>query len=321
MKGLNKTLIVVVVALVCLGIIKDFIIKTVITTMGSKIVGAPITIGNFSLGLLTQKVSIKNFKLYNPPGFPNEPLVDFPEITVKYDLPALVAGKIHLPLLVVNMKEMSVVTNKEGKLNVDSLKIIQEQKKEKSKDKKEEKKPQDINFQIDVMKLNIERVIHKDYSKEGEPVILVYETDLKDKTFKNLKSVPELVMAVMVQGLSSTAIRSAGMYAAATLMGIGFLPAGVAGVLLSKDDMVYEFSQSNDKVFNTILGLIKDIGELKLEDKAKNLIRAKVYGADIIITIEATPKNKRKVTIGARQMMLPKADVAAGIMYQLKERL
>ena len=103
MKNWQKLAAIAVVALIGLGMIKNFLIKEAIVTFGSKIVGAPIHIGQLSLGLLTQKIHIRDFKLYNPPGFPDEPLIDFPEMRVDYDVFALLSGKVHLRLLIVNM--------------------------------------------------------------------------------------------------------------------------------------------------------------------------------------------------------------------------
>lgn len=319
----KKWIIIAVAVLLLLTVVKDFIIKTAMTTVGSSVVGAKIEVSYFSVGLFTSKVHMRNFKLYNPPGFPNEPMVNMPEIRVDYDVPAFLGGKIHAPLVVFNMKEMNVIKNKEGKLNVDSLKIIEEQKAaadKKQEPQKQQTKPMPIR--IDLLRLNVERVVFKDYSKGGDqPVVQVYEIDLKNKEFKDIKSVQQMITLILIQAMGPTAAQSVGMYAAATVLGIGFLPAGVIGAIVAKDDSIAEFSQGIDKVYSAALKVLKQMGEVKTENKSQGLIKAKVSGADITVKVEKGEDRKTKINVQARQFMLPKPEIAGGIVYKLKQEL
>ena len=303
----------IIIGLVVVNFLKDIVIKTVITSVGSNIVGAPIKIGRFSLGLFTQKIRMFNFKLYNPKGFPHELMIDLPEVSVDYNSGALLGGKLHCPFLAVDLKEMVVIRNKEGKLNVDSLKIIEEQK-------RNHKKSELMPIQIDVMKLNVDRVIFKDFSKGDQPNIQVFDVGLRDKTFRNISSVPQMVTLIMAQAMSQTAIKSVGVYAAASVLGVGFIPAGVVGALMGSDEASAEFNKSFDRVFQTTLDFLKSRGEIKSEDKATGLIKAKMQGTDLTIQVSDV-EGKGSVTVSARQMLLPKPEVAAGIIYQLQQQL
>lgn len=323
----QKILLFVIVGLFALGIVKDLLMKTVVTTVGSSIVGAPISVGRFSLGILTQKVIIKNFKLYNPKGFPDEPLLNLKEVRVDYDIFSLIKGKLHLPLIIVDLTEMSVVRNKDGALNVDSLKIIEESKKEKpatepaKEEPKSKKESKQLAMQIDLMRLNIDQVVYKDYTKGEPPSVQVFDVGLRDKEFRNITNPAELATVIMAAALSKTAIKSAGVYAAATILGVGFLPAGVAGVLLGKADSVAEYSQSFDKVYDAGMKLIQKIGELKSEDKNSGTIKGKISGADVTLVFTPHENKKISVKVTARQMMIPKDEIAAGVLYQLSEML
>ena len=324
MKKWQSILIVVAVALIGLGIVKNILVQTAISAFGSKIVGAPIRIGVFSIGFITQKVHIRDLKLYNPPGFPNEPLVDFPEIRVDYDVFALLTGKIHLRLVIVNMKEMVVIRNKEGKLNVDSLKVVQEHKakaENKGPGPPAKKESSEMAFQIDKMKLNIEKVIVKDYSQRDQPFIQAYDLGLKDKTFENIDSIPQMITLIMVQALGPTAIKSAGLYAVATVLGVGFLPAGILGVIVGNDASSAEFDKPFNHVFNVCLELAEQKGEVKSQDKADGRIRGRMDGVDITIKVEKTKNHKIGVTVEARKYMIPRPEVAGGILYQISEKL
>ncbi|MDD5618566.1 MAG: AsmA family protein, partial [Candidatus Omnitrophica bacterium] len=129
---MKKVIIVALTVLVVIfaaGIIKDQILKSTITVVATNILGAPVHIDGFSLGILTQSVKISGFRIYNPAGFSKSILVDLPKIKVKYNLFALLRKKIHIVNAEIELKEMGLEKNAEGKLNVDSLKVVQEQDK------------------------------------------------------------------------------------------------------------------------------------------------------------------------------------------------
>ena len=175
-------------------------------------------------------------------------------------------------------------------------------------------------LKIDELQLNVERVVLKDLSKT--PVtVQVFEVALKDKVFKNLTSAQQMATLIMVQAMGPTAIKSAGVYAAATILGVGFLPAGVIGALVGKDSASAEFSQNLNKVYDVALKLMKEIGEVKTEDKTGGTIKGKVDGVDITLKVETTVDKKTKATASARQIMIPKPEFAGGVIYQLKEKL
>jgi hypothetical protein len=318
MKLLQKILITIVVLLVILVFLKNIIIQSVITSVGSKVAGAKIELKYFSLSLLTQRVHMKGLKVYNPPGFPNEYMVDIPEVDISADVPAFLGGKIHLRHAVFNLKEMVVIKNREGKLNVDSLKVVEDQKKA-AKDKGKEPSPE-YAIQIDELKLNVERVVYKDLSKE-QPTIQTFDVGLKDKSYKDIKSVQQLITVILVSAMKQTAIQSAGLYAAATVLGAGFLPAGIVGAIVSNDSSIVEFKSGIDKVYNSALALLKEKGEVKSEDKSNGVIRGKYSKADLVISILKGENGGTKMDVSARQMMLPKPHIAGGFVYELQKRV
>ena len=319
MKKWQNILIIIFAAIFILSIAKNILIQSAITTVGSAVIGAPLKVGGFSLGILSQKVRIKNMKLYNPKGFPqDEPLIDIPEISVDADLMAFTKGKIHVPYIVVSVKQMTIIKDKEGKLNVDSLKVVEQQK---EASKKAGKKPKDMAIAIDYMRLNVGEVVMKDYQKSDPPAISAFQVGLKNKEFKNITSVAQLSTLIMFECMGPTGLKSAGLYGAATVLGVAFLPAGVAGVLLGNADSVADYSAGVDKVYEELVKIIQENnGKFKSQDKAKGVIKAIVQGADVSVKLENL-SNKTKVTIVARKMMIPKAEIAAGIIHQLSERI
>jgi len=322
MKKLMKILIIGVVFLFGIVLLKDQIIKNAITTVGSSVVGAPLKIRKFSLGLLSQKISIKGMQLFNPKGFPEEILIDIEEITVAYDLAALMKKQVRLPLVVVNLKEMVIVKDKEGKLNVDALKVSES--KEKDEEKKEENKKEKMEmwpFHIEQLKLNVGKVIYKDFSKGDQPVIKVYDVGFKDKEFEDIRSVEKLATTIMVSAMGSTAIQGAKIYGAMTVLGAGFLPVGAAAILISNDDAIEVFQDSFEGIYTKSLALIKEIGKFKSENQAKGVIKAKINGCDIAVKIMEHKEGGVQVQVSARKLMIPKPKIAGGVLHQISEKL
>src|SRR3569623_516697 len=111
-------LIVLAVGLV----LRDFIIKQVIVSVGSSVVVAPVKVGGFSMSLITNQIHMKDVKLYNPKGFTDNPLIDIDHIDVHYHPMALIKGKLHFSLIDLDVRQLVGEHNKEGKYNVASLK-------------------------------------------------------------------------------------------------------------------------------------------------------------------------------------------------------
>ena len=324
MKKSYKILIIVAVVLIGLSFLKDMIIKAVIVNVGSDLAGARLDVGSFSSNFFAQKIRIKNIKLYNPPGFSKEYLIDIPEVGMDFDLGAFVSGKLHLPLIVLNVNEMVIVKNEKGELNVDSLKVVKEAKQSKkagSPDEKKSKPQKDIAMQIDLLKLNLNQVVYKDFSQGQQPVVQVYPVDLKNKTFENITSPQQLVTLILMQGMQKTAIKGAAIYAAAAMTGVGLIPAGIIGALTGQDEVTAEFQTNFNRVYDITLKTINAMGDVKIDNKSGGVIKAKVNGADVTINFSEKSKNLVHVSVSARQFMLPKPEIAGGVIYKMKEAL
>ncbi len=83
--------------------------------------GMDAEIGKFSLGLTQPTVTIRNFKLYNPPSYGGTLFLDIPEIHVEYDPLALKHHQFHVTLMRFNLGELDIVKNEAGQTNLFSL--------------------------------------------------------------------------------------------------------------------------------------------------------------------------------------------------------
>ncbi len=112
-----------VILLVILATVKDRIIKSAIEVTSRQIMGVDTVIDKFSLSIAKQSVSIKGLRLYQPESFPEGVFIDITEISTSCKVKPLLRKEIHIPKLVLNLKEVILIKDKSGNLNVDALKI------------------------------------------------------------------------------------------------------------------------------------------------------------------------------------------------------
>jgi len=121
--------------------------------------GMKAEIGSFHLGLRDQSVTIKDLKLYNPPGFGDTPFINIREIHVEYDNDALKnKGELHFTLVRFDLGELNIVKNEAGRTNLLDLGLTLPSKDElaKSKGTDEIKKRTGLKFTgIDMLNVSV----------------------------------------------------------------------------------------------------------------------------------------------------------------------
>ncbi|MDD5018826.1 MAG: hypothetical protein PHS61_00170 [Candidatus Omnitrophica bacterium] len=321
MKKILKIAGVALVALAAILILRDQVIRKSIIIATTQVTGASASIEKFSLSLFRQTVTIRGFKLYNPPGFPKEIFVDMPMIHVAYVLGDIIRQHLHFKEINIALKELVIIKNKDGQLNVDQLKVMQEAEKQKGEAAEEEKPAPQLPLQIDLLRLRIGKIIYKDFTAGEKPKIDVYDLGSKEKTYQNITSAQQLVTLILSEALKSTAIKSAKVYAASAVLGVGFLPAGVAITLLGKDGAQEHFDVPFDKAYTAAVETIQSIGSIKTEDKTTGSIKALVDKNDVTVNVEGVTEKTTRVTVSARRLLLPKPQAAGGILQHISEKL
>jgi hypothetical protein len=311
---MKKRLILIVAAVVIIAVfcvVRDLVIKNVVAAMAGDVIGAPVQIDGFSLSLIRQSVKISGLRIYNPPGFPPDILVDIPLTSVSCDVIALARGKIHLREVTLDLKEICLVKNKERKLNVDELKIV-----EKVKAMKPVKQ---MPMQLDVVQLHIGRVVNKDYSVNGAPAVAVHEVNIR-KAYKNITSAQQLAALIIAEPLKTAGIRGLAVYGATILTGVAMFPVAATLAVTGKDYAQASYTVSWEVAYAAGLGVLKASGTVQKEDKASGVIIAQVRGTSMTLKL-AREKTKLQITVSARKYFLPRPDEAAGIIYLISDKL
>ncbi len=300
---------VVVVSLVSIIIFKNLIIKSVVTNISSGIVGAPIHMDSFSMNILTSTIHITGFKIYNPSGFPEGMLVSCPKINVIYDRASLFSKKPHLRLMDIELKQMVLVKNKEGKLNVDSLKIVHPSK-----------SSPPAPMQIDLLNLKIGQIVYKDYTIGAVPAVRVYNVN-RQQSYKSIPTAQQLALLVLSQPMKAAAIRDAEIYGVAIFAGVAVLPVAVVATFISKDNVRQTIDDGFEHTYAISLEVVKTMGTVTQQDASNGVIKANINGSSVGLLLKKSAENKTEITISARKYMLPEVDIAGGVLYQILDKL
>ena len=195
MRILAGLLVVIVIISAVLVLARNQIIKAGSRATIKAITGLDMEIGTLDISLFKPVVQIKSLKLFNPSGYPENLMMDLPELYAKYDLGSIIKGVIYLPELKVNLNEFVVVKTTQGDINVNSLKALQPPK--------GEGKP--LQIKIDTVELHIGKVIYKEYGASGLIRVSEFKIDLNER-YEHISD-PNVLVALIV----SKALRDIGV--------------------------------------------------------------------------------------------------------------
>lgn len=202
---MKKIAIIVIGILAVLFIIsafKDMIIEISIEKGVEFVTGLKLNIGHLNVGITKGVVHIRDLKIFNPADFKDRVMVDMPEIFVNCDLLAAIGGKIHIRQMRINLREMTVVKNEDGKLNINSFKVVMARKEGKRPGAEEKPLPE---IQIDELRLTVGRAAYKDYSQGPTPQVQEFNVNI-DERYTNITDPYTLVSLIIVKTLMNTTI-------------------------------------------------------------------------------------------------------------------
>jgi len=104
---------------------------------------------------------------------------------------------------------------------------------------------------------------------------------------------------------------------AALLIGAG----AAGGYAISKDSIRNHFDMSASHLFRISRDVVKEAGLITAEDERQGLITAMVEGANVTVTVKPVSHKTVELKVRARQMLLPKIDVAQVVYNRILERL
>lgn len=209
MKIISKIIVVLIILLGLVVLGRNIITKVAVEKGVEAATGLPLNIKKVDLGLRTTHIGIEGLSLLSPKEFGNEVMFYAPEIFVNYNLGAIVKGKVHLEDIRLDFDRLVIVKNKQGKVNLESLKSKAgkgqpSQDAQKKGDAGSKKAPQ---IQIDHLALKVGKVIYKDYSQGGEPVIKEFAVNISQE-INDVTNIQSLLGTIAGKALAKTALTS-----------------------------------------------------------------------------------------------------------------
>ena len=203
MKKPLKIFVIVVASFFVLNGLKNAFTGFVVSTAVSRAAHVPASVGSVSLQFTRARLTLKNVKLFNPRGYPEKLLLDLPEVDVQFDPASIFTGRPHFKKIKVNMKELIVIKNRDGQVNVNALKPAKTQVVESKKDRTPQKT---AGIRIDELTLSIGQVVYKDYSVGRTPSTQVFDLHVQERTFRNVESLSGVVSILMFETLTRTTL-------------------------------------------------------------------------------------------------------------------
>lgn len=120
-RWLFRLLIMGIVLLVALVLLKDTLLKALAEWRIRQATGMSVTIAKLEMGLFSPTLSMEGLKLYNTPEFGGSICLDVPSAYLEYDPRDALSGRLHLRLLRLNVRELSLVRNQAGLTNFFSV--------------------------------------------------------------------------------------------------------------------------------------------------------------------------------------------------------
>ncbi len=256
-RGLIKTLIsFIIVALfliMTLTIFKDVIAKYLLERDIKQLLGLDVSMQSMIVGLSTTTVETKELKVLNPSGFEEKIMLDVPELYINYDAHACLNRDLHFEYMKLHLREFYVIKDKEGKLNLEEIKVVEEAEKV---SKGQIQPPPDINakefeFRIDTLDLKINKVIYIDYTKmfRGKPYTKTWNVNVNDR-YTNIDDPAKFAKLIIVRALTRTAIAKLARF------DITFLERGLASTIRGATRLTLN---TTAKTIDTGLGLGEEV--------------------------------------------------------------
>jgi uncharacterized protein involved in outer membrane biogenesis len=103
-------------------LLRDTMTKEILVSRLRSRTGLEAEISAVHVGLLSPTITIEGLKLYNTADFGGTVCLDIPELHLEYDASALRARQLHLTLLRLDVADLSLVVDKNGRSNFETLK-------------------------------------------------------------------------------------------------------------------------------------------------------------------------------------------------------
>jgi hypothetical protein len=181
-KFLGKVVIVLVVFVLALILCRQTIGIWITQSAIEKVTGCAATIKVMDIKINSCHVIARDTTMFNPKDFSAEPLImKLDLVDTYYDPMSMMSGEPRFEKLVLDIREVRLVRNKEGKINLDQLKSPSNQK---------------SKFKVDQLVLSLGDLVFID-EKHNPSKAITYKIRVTNKVYENIHSSEDLKKIVL----------------------------------------------------------------------------------------------------------------------------
>ena len=160
--GITAALLVLIVALL---FSRNWILKQVAIRSVAENTGLRAEIGSIHSGLRSPFLHLQQVRLFNTPEFGGGLLLDAPEFYARFDSAVATAGRLHFTEMRVNIAELTVIRDAQGRINLDHLEK-EYRKRDAERRRRRGKDTNEMEFAgIDRLDVTIGRILYLDQEK------------------------------------------------------------------------------------------------------------------------------------------------------------
>lgn len=202
MKLIRNLVIVMLVLAAALILGKDAIARAALIRGVKAMTGLSTRVDRLRMGLVNTDLGITGLRVFNPRGFPDEVLLDVPELYVNYDLASFLGGKAHLETIRLTLSELNVIRSAEGQLNLHGVKALEPGTA--TQEVKQQPPGRPPEFHIDLLDLRVDTVVYKDYTV-SPPLVKEFAVNLHER-YEHITNPSAFAGLVVSRALMKTTI-------------------------------------------------------------------------------------------------------------------
>lgn len=206
MKWVLRILLLLLIVLAVLYAFRNQVLKSVMAFAIQKEVGLELVIGAVDWNVGEGSIRIQDLSLMNPPDFPEEAMIDAPEVEVDYDARDILSGNFHLGRIYLHIREFLIVRRQGGGFNISALKFEDGKDEEAAPAEEEAPEEDGMQFQIDILEYRLGTITYKDYFAAHEPVVQTFKANLHER-YEDITGLDSVVAILLTKALTHGSIR------------------------------------------------------------------------------------------------------------------
>ena len=193
-KNPSRLILSLAIVLLLIGLLAAIFLPQVaegiLTDRLSRITGLSVNIQKLHFSLTHPQFLIKGIRFSNPKGFPLAELANIAEVKVQYVPPPLILGRMDIKKVEVNFKELRLVRDKAGNINLPVQPPVQA-----------------AGDVIDELVLNLNSLTYTDLFGE-KPIQKTFKVGLDKAVYRNVKGIAGILEIVSWEVLKRTGVEA-----------------------------------------------------------------------------------------------------------------